>query len=267
MSDHKSQALILDRPLVFFDLETTGTNISRDRIVEISILKRYPDGESYSTTQRIHPTIPIPEQASLIHDIYDQDVKDKPNFAKIARRMFDVLYGCDLAGYNCIKFDIPMLAEEFARVGIQFPRPDVRVIDAYMIYSHFHKRTLQAALKHYTGEELTEAHQAQADTEATYKVIMAQVREHREIGNTLESIATFCASENTVDQAGKLIRNEQGDICFNFSKYKGQPVKDNLQFARWMLEQDFTVATKQHIAQIIDQQRSFCLAEDRPDFK
>ncbi len=252
--------LQLDRPLVFFDLETTGLSVATDRIVEISFLKVYPHLlDTHSWTERLNPTIPISPSAQAVHGISDEDVADKPTFKKMARRFYEYLGNCDLAGFNCRRFDVPMLAEEFLRCKINFPAQHTRIVDAGAIFKHFEKRTLSAALQFYCKKELTEAHQAEADTRATFEVLMAQLERYPDMGQRvgeLDLLSSF--GEKTVDWAGKICLDKDGDYCYNFSSKKGTKIKDDPGMAKWMLKQDFTLDTKQHVKRVLAEFKVSC---------
>jgi DNA polymerase-3 subunit epsilon len=245
--------LQLDRPLVFFDLETTGLSVASDRIVEISFLKVYPEFlDTHRWTERLNPTIPISESARQVHGISDEDIADKPTFKKMARQFFDYLQDCDLAGYNCLRFDVPMLAEEFLRCRIPYPTPETRIVDVGVIFKKYEKRTLAAALQFYCQKELTNAHTAEADTLATFEVLLAQLQRYTDLGravNELDHLSSF--DVQTVDWAGKICLDEDGDACYNFSSKKGTKIKDQPGLAEWMLRQDFTLDTKQHVRRIL----------------
>ena len=241
--------LKLQKPIVFFDLETTGVNAIHDRIVEISYIKVFPDGNEESKTLRINPERHIPEQSSAIHGIYDEDVKDCPTFKQIARELANAIEGCDLAGFNSNRFDIPMLAEEFLRAEVDFDMTRRKFIDVQNIYHKLERRTLSAAYKFYCGKDLENAHSALADTQATYEVLQAQLDKYpNELQNDMQFLADFSRMSNNVDFAGRIVYNEQGVEVFNFGKYKGQPVSEVLRrdtgYYGWMMSGDFTLNTK-----------------------
>jgi DNA polymerase-3 subunit epsilon len=245
--------LELDRPLVFFDLETTGLSVASDRIVEISFLKVYPEFlDTHSWTERLNPTIPISESARQVHGISEKDVAEKPTFKERARQFYKYLQGCDLAGFNCRQFDVPMLAEEFLRCRIPFPTVETRIVDVGVIFKKYEKRTLAAALQFYCQKELTDAHAAEADTLATFEVLLAQLQRYTNLARAvkeLDQLSSFGVT--TVDWAGKICRDEDGDYCYNFSSKKGMKVKDHPGLAEWMLQHDFTLDTKQHVRRIL----------------
>jgi DNA polymerase-3 subunit epsilon len=246
--------LNLKKPLVFFDLETTGVNISSDRIVEISYLKVYPDGKEESKTRRINPQIHIPEDATAIHGITDEDVKDCPVFKEIARSLAAQIEGCDLAGFNSNRFDIPLLAEEFLRAGISIDLNKRKFIDVQTIYHKMEPRNLAAAYKYYCGKDLTQAHSAEADTRATCEVLMAQLDNYPDLENDVDKLSVFSSFTNNVDFAGRMIFNEQGEEVINFGKYKGKLVKDVLSrdpgYYSWIMQGDFSLDTKQKLTEI-----------------
>lgn len=247
--------LPLTRPLVFFDLETTGTDIVADRIVQISVLKIFPDKSEESRTRLINPGIPIPAGATAVHGISDDDVRDQPAFRSVARGLFEFLAGCDLAGYNSNNFDVPFLVEEFARCGLEFPQPGTKLIDVCTIFKRKEERTLTAAYKFYCGRTLEHAHDAAADVRATYEVFARQLDRYPDLGAaTLEELHEYCTREETVDYARKLARNDQGEIVFNFGKYKDQTVTSQPDYARWMTESDFPEGTKVILRKILDGQ-------------
>lgn len=247
--------LNLKNPLVFFDLETTGINIATDRIVELCYIKVYPNGNEESKSMRINPEMHIPEASSAIHGIYDEDVKDCPTFKQIARELANAIEGCDLAGFNSNRFDIPMLAEEFLRAEIDFDMTRRKFIDVQNIYHKLEKRTLSAAYKFYCGKDLENAHSALADTQATYEVLQAQLDKYpNKLQNDMQFLADFSRMTNNVDFAGRIVYNEQGVEVFNFGKYKGMPVTEVLQkdsgYYGWVMQGDFTRNTKQVLTQL-----------------
>lgn len=258
--------LKLNNPLAIFDLETTGTNVSQDRIVELSIVKVMPDGTQEIKTRRINPTIPIPLESSLVHGIYDKDIKEEPTFKSIAKSLDDFLNECDLGGFNCVKFDIPLLVEEFARAGIDFDTSHRKLVDAQKIFHMMEKRTLTAAYKFYCDKELEGAHGAEADTLATWEVIKAQVDKYKGqdvIDNSGEKIGTVSedikelhqvTANNMVDLAGRFVFNKDGVEVFNFGKHRHKAVEDVLRvetgYYDWMMKGDFPADTKRKLTQI-----------------
>ena len=258
--------LFLKKPLAFFDLETTGINISRDRIVEISIVKALPNGSEEVRTQRINPEMPIPLETSLIHGIYDEDVKDCPTFKQVAKTLAAFLEGCDLAGFNSNRFDVPMLVEEFLRVDVDFEVKNRRLIDTQRIFHLMEPRNLSAAYKFYCGKQLVGAHGAEADALATYEVLNAQVKHYAgvevistdgkvevPIHNDMDVLHKLTASQN-VDFAGRMVYNEQGEEVFNFGKHNGKKVMDVLKkepaFFDWIIKNDFPLDTKRKLTEI-----------------
>jgi DNA polymerase III subunit epsilon len=246
--------LNLKRCLAFFDIETTGLNITTDRIVEISILKIHPDGKEESKTFLVNPEIPISQESLNIHGITNNDVKDKPTFQQIAKSIAQFLEGCDFAGYNSNKFDIPVLAEEFLRTNIDFDISKHRFIDVQVIFHKMEQRTLTAAYQFYCHKQLENAHHAEADTLATYEILLAQLDRYNDLQNDVEYLSHFSAHTRNVDLAGRVILDENGVETFNFGKYKGQHVTDVFKkdpnYFKWMMDGDFTRNTKQVISQI-----------------
>ena len=247
--------LNLKNPIVFFDLETTGINITNDRIVELCYIKVYPNGNEESKSMRINPEMHIPETSSAIHGIYDEDVCDCPTFKQVAKDLANTIEGCDLAGFNSNRFDIPVLVEEFLRVGIDIDLSKRKFVDVQNIYHKLERRTLSAAYKFYCGKDLENAHSAMADTQATYEVLMAQLdRYPDELQNDVAFLSEFSKMSNNVDFAGRMVYDEQGVEVFNFGKYKGRAVKDVLRtdpgYYGWMLQGNFARNTKQVLTQI-----------------
>lgn len=246
--------LNLKNPLVFFDLETTGINIVSDRIVEIAILKVQVNGKEELRSYRINPEMPIPRQASEIHGIYDEDVKDAPTFKQIARDLAKFIEGCDLGGFNSNKFDIPLLAEEFIRVDVDFDMQKRRFVDVQTIFHKMEKRTLEAAYKFYCDKDLKDAHSAEADTVATYEVLKAQLDRYPELENDVSFLAKFSSHNRTVDFAGRIVYNDKDVEVFNFGKYKGVSVEEVLEkdpgYYGWMMNGDFPLYTKKVLTNI-----------------
>ena len=216
--------LNLKKPLVFFDLETTGVNVTHDRIIEISYIKVYPNGKEEEKTLRLNPEMPIPAEATAIHHITDDDVRDKPTFKDVAKDLDKVFEGCDIAGFNSNKFDIPLLVEEFLRAGINFDVSKRKFIDIQTIFHKMEQRTLVAAYKFYCGKNLEEAHSANADTRATYEVLKAQLDRYGNLENDVDFLSKFSSQNRNVDLAGRIILNADDKEIFNFGKYKGQLV-------------------------------------------
>lgn len=246
--------LKLKNPLVFFDLETTGTNIVTDRIVEISYLKVYPNGREESKTIRINPGMHIPETVSAIHGIFDEDVKNCPTFKQVAKEIMNDIEGSDLAGYNSNRFDIPLLAEELLRADVDIDFMKRKFIDVQVIFHKMEQRTLSAAYKFYCNSELENAHTAEADTQATYQVLQAQLDRYPELENDVEFLSKFTAQTNNVDFAGRIIYNEKGEEIINFGKYKGQKVidifKKDVGYYGWIMNSDFALHTKKVLTNI-----------------
>ncbi|MDX2443296.1 MAG: exonuclease domain-containing protein [Bacteroidales bacterium] len=246
--------LNLNNPIAFFDLETTGINIVSDRIVEISILRISPKGEEEVLTERINPGIPIPQESSKIHGITDQDVKNAPSFKEVAKKLAKFIEGCDLGGYNCNKFDVPLLAEEFLRVGVEVNFKKRKVVDVQVIFHKMEQRTLSAAYKFYCSKDLTDAHSAQADTIATYEVLKAQLGHYDNLENDMQYLSQFSAHTKNVDFAGRVIYNDKGVEVFNFGKFKGKSVeqvlKDEPGYYGWIINGDFPLYTKNVVTEI-----------------
>ena len=247
--------LKLQKPIVFFDLETTGANAIHDRIVEISYIKVFPDGNEESKTLRINPERHIPEQSSAIHGIYDEDVKDCPTFKQVARDIAAIFVNSDIAGFNSNYFDVPMLVEEMLRAGIDFDITKCRLIDVQNIYHKLEQRTLSAAYKFYCGKNLEDAHSAQADTRATYEVLKAQLDKYPDkLNNDVQFLSSFSKMNDNVDFAGRIIYNDKHIPVFNFGKYKGQSVEDVLArdpgYYGWMMQGDFPQNTKQVLTKL-----------------
>ncbi len=262
----KKMNLNLKNPLVFLDLETTGINVVTDRIVEIALLKIYPDGREEEKLQRINPEMPIPPQASAIHGIYDEDVKDAPIFKEVAKIYAKFIEGCDLAGYNSNRFDIPLLTEEFLRAEVDIDLKKRKFIDVQTIFHRMEKRTLAAAYKFYLEKELANAHSAMVDTRATYDVLRAQLDrydgiEFEENGkksfpvvNDIDQLSAFSSFDRNVDYAGRIILNEKGVEVINFGKHKGKPVEQVLReepaYYSWMMNGEFPLYTKKVLTSI-----------------
>ena len=246
--------LNLKNPLFFFDLETTGIDIVKDRIVEIAYLKVYPNGKEESKTMRINPTIPIPPQSTEIHGITDGDIKDCPTFAEYAKELSKIIEGCDLAGYNSNKFDIPLLAEEMLRANVDIDLMKRKFVDVQVIFLKKEQRTLSAAYKFYCNKQLENAHSADADTIATYEVLKAQLDRYPDIKNDVDEISKFSSHNKNADFAGRMIFDDDGDEIFNFGKYKGKKVTDVLEkdpgYYGWMMNSDFPLYTKKVLTNI-----------------
>ena len=247
--------LKLERPLVFFDLETTGLSIATDRIVELSYYKVFPNGTAEGKTLRINPEMHIPEEASAIHGIYDEDVKDCPTFKQVVNDVVALLEGSDLAGYNSTNYDIPLLAEELLRAGANIDLKSKKMVDVFTIFTRHEPRNLTAAYKFYCGKDLEGAHSAQADTMATYEVLMAQMERYEDLPETVEGLAEVTKTrENLADFAGKIAYDQQGVEVFNFGKYRGTRVIDVFRrdpsYYAWLMGTDFPQYTKQIFTRI-----------------
>lgn len=259
--------LHLTRPLIFFDLETTGLMVGKDRIVEICLLKIEPNGEEHSITQMINPECPIPEETSLIHGIYDKDVADKPTFKDVAGMLNSFIGNADLAGFNSNKFDVPLLVEEFLRAGVSFDVDNRHFIDVQNIFHRMEQRTLKAAYKFYCNKPLEHAHSAEADARATFEVLKAQIERYANtpfedksgntsypVKNDVKQLADFSGNSHWADLVGHLVFNHGGEVCFNFGKHKGKPVKEIFKaepsYYSWMMNADFPLSTKRILTKI-----------------
>lgn len=246
--------LNLKNPLVFFDLETTGIDITKDRIVEISYVKVFPNGKEESKTMRINPERPIPPESTAIHGITDDDVKDCPTFKAVAKTLAAQIEACDLAGYNSNRFDIPLLAEEFLRADVNIDLNRRKFVDVQTIFHKMEQRTLSAAYKFYCNKTLENAHTAAADTMATYEVLQAQLDRYPELQNDIAFLSDFSSYNNNVDFAGRMIYNDKKEEVFNFGKFKGRLVEDVLKnepgYYAWMMNSDFPLNTKQKLTEI-----------------
>lgn len=246
-------ALTLQKPIAFIDLETTGINIGTDRIIEIAIIKIFPDKTRESKTLRLHPQMNIPPASTAVHGITDEDVKEAPSFREVAPQLAAFIGDADLSGYNSNRFDIPLLIEEFLRAGIELDMTDRKMVDVQTIFHMMEKRTLGAAYKFYCEKELTDAHSAEADAAATYEILEAQLERYAHIGNDVESILKFTGEEKLVDFARRF-SFENGVEVFNFGKYKGQSVADVLRrdpsYYDWMMKGDFPLHTKHKLTEI-----------------
>lgn len=241
--------LNIKNPIVILDLETTGLDIASDRIVEICLIKISPDGKEEIKTRRLNPTIPISSEASKIHGIYDKDVQDCPTFREIAKSLAAHIDGCDFVGYNSIKFDIPLLAEEFLRAGIDVDFRKRKMIDVQNIFHKMEQRTLVAAYKFYCGKNLEDAHSAEADTRATFEVLESQIERYPELQNDVEYLSEFSANTRNMDYAGRFVYNDKDEVIVNFGKHKGKLLATVLQqepsYYDWIMTSNFTLDTKQ----------------------
>ncbi|GHU94345.1 DNA polymerase III subunit epsilon [Bacteroidia bacterium] len=246
--------LQLKKPLLVFDLETTGTDIARDRIVEIAMVKIMPNGTEQVKTQRLNPTIPIPAEATQVHHISDADVKNCPTFKQEAKNIYAFMEGCDLAGYNSLHFDVPLLVEEFLRVGMDVDLRSCQHIDVQNIFHKMEQRTLVAAYKFYCHNDLVDAHSAVADTQATYEVLKAQLDRYKDLQNDVKYLSEFSTKTKNVDYAGRIVIDDKGNEVFNFGKHKGKRVTDVLtaepSYFDWMLKSEFALDTKRVLTQI-----------------
>jgi DNA polymerase-3 subunit epsilon len=247
--------LQLTRPIAFIDLETTGINISTDRIIEIAIVKISPDGTQQVKRKFINPQMPIPPGSTEIHGITDEMVKDAPTFKQVSNEIKQFLENCDMGGYNSNRFDVPMLIEEFLRVGIEFSIDGRKLVDVQKVFHMMEQRTLSAAYKFYCQKILEGAHSAEVDATATWEVLEAQVERYPQIGNTVESIVKFTGEDDIVDFARRFIK-DKGIEIFNFGKHKGKPVtqvlKEEPQYYDWMMKGDFAMNTKQKLTEILN---------------
>jgi len=235
--------LALSKPIVFADVETTGVNTSQDRVVSIAVLKIMPDGKREEKYILMNPGRPIPEASTKIHGITNEMVKDKPPFSQYAKGMLEFFEGCDIGGFNCVRFDIPLLSEEFARCGMNFPDPNAKFIDVAVIYHKKQSRTLAAGYKFYVGKELEGAHNAQADINATVEIFLKQLEVYPELKD-IDAVVDYCRVDNRVDLAGKILRDTEGDYIYSFGKHRGVKVKKEPSYAQWMLGGDFSINTK-----------------------
>lgn len=247
--------LQLKRPVAFIDLETTGTNLATDRIVEIAIVKVALDGSRLTKRKLINPLIPIPEATSAIHGITNEMVKDAPTFKQAANEIKQFIENCDIGGYNSNQFDIPLLVEEFLRSGLEFSLDGRKLIDVQRVFHLMEQRTLSAAYKFYCQKVLVDAHSAEADATATWEILEAQLERYPQLGNTIEFVCTFCGEEDLVDFARRFIKVNCVEV-FNFGKHKGRSVEDVLkaepQYYDWMMKGDFPLHTKQKLAEIMN---------------
>lgn len=247
--------LNLKRPIIFFDLETTGLDIAKDRIVELCYIRVEPNGNEEARSMRINPEMHIPEVASSVHGITDDDVKDCPTFADVAPQLAATFEGCDLAGFNSNRFDLPLLAEEFMKAGVNIDLSHVQAIDVQNIYHKLEKRTLAAAYKFYCGRDLENAHSALADTQATYEVLQAQLDHYpNDLQNDVDFLAEFSRMNRNIDFAGRFVYDESGKELINFGKYKGKAIKDVLSrdpgYYSWIMQGVFTLNTKQVLTKL-----------------
>ena len=246
--------LNLKRPLATFDLETTGVNVAQDRIVEISIIKLNPDGSEETLTELVNPEMPIPAEAAAVHGITNEKIADKPTIKQLGSKIVDFIGDADLSGYNCLKFDVPLLMEEFLRNEIDFTMKNRKVVDVQNIFHKMEQRTLVAAYKFYCNGDLTNAHSAEADTRATLEVLKAQVEKYDNLDGNVEMLSDFSKRGNAVDFAGHIVEGENGEPLFNFGKNKGKSVvevlKTNPGYYGWMMDAQFPSYTKKVLTEI-----------------
>ncbi|MFT4981030.1 MAG: DNA polymerase-3 subunit epsilon [Bacteroidia bacterium] len=246
--------LDLSRPLAFFDLETTGVNVAQDRIVEISIIKLNPDGTEEVLTLLVNPGMPIPKGSSDIHGITDDKVANEPSFKEIATQIKDFIGNADLSGFNCLRFDVPLLMEEFLRNDFDFSMKNRKVVDVQNIFHKLEQRTLVAAYKFYCNGDLTNAHSAEADTRATMEVLLAQIIKYDELEGEVNHLHDFSKRGNSIDFAGQIVENEKGEAVFNFGKNKGKTIVEVLKkqpgYYSWMMDAQFPSYTKKVLTEI-----------------
>ena len=248
--------LNLSRPVVFFDLETTGVDVAKDRIIEIALIRIYPDGARDSLVRRVNPGMPISPGAYAVHGICDDDLKSSPRFEELAEMVFQYFQGCDLGGYNITAFDLPVLAEEFLRAGITPDFSACHVIDAQQIFFKKEKRTLEAALQFYCGKTLENAHSAEADTLAVIDVLLGQLERYEDLCGSVERLHHYCKAENAfIDYARRLVRQGE-EVCYNFGKHKGKSVREILAkepgYHQWVIASDFPLYTKHCLQETVD---------------
>ena len=246
--------LRIERPLCFFDLETTGINITNDRIVEIAILKLNPDEKIEKKVWLVNPEMLIPKEVSEIHGITDDKVADAPTFKEISKTIYNFIKGSDLAGYNSDRFDIPLLMEEFLRSEVDFETKNLRTIDVQTIFHKMEQRNLTAALKFYCNKKLENAHSAMVDTQATYDVLMSQLDRYSDLEPSISFLSDFTTRRKNADFAGYIVFNKENVECFSFGKHKGQTVENILDkepgYFGWLLKSDFPLYTKKILTQI-----------------
>jgi DNA polymerase III subunit epsilon len=244
----------LRNPLIFFDLETTGIDVVSDRIVELSYLKVFPDGSEQSRTWLINPGRPIPPAVTAIHGISDEDVKDAPQFHQIAQTLANEFEGCDFAGFNSNKFDIPLLAEEFLRTNVDFDMKKRKFVDVMVIFMKMEQRNLAAAYRFYCNKDLSNAHSAEADTRATYEILQSQIGRYDDLENDVDYLSGFSSHTRNVDYMGRIIYNDNDVEIINFGKYKGMPVEEVLEkdpgYYSWVMNADFPLYTKKVLTSI-----------------
>ena len=250
--------LQLKRPIVFFDLETTGTDNAKDRIVELAFIKLMPDGRKEKYVKRINPGMPIPPESTVFHGITDEDVKNSPSFKQIAHELYEWLRGCDMGGYNSSKFDLPLLAEEFLRAGVNVDFTERNMVDVQQIFFKMEARTLSAAYAFYCNKQLENAHSAEADITATIEVLEAQLEKYTDIASDVPGLHKFTHTDEYVDYARRMVMKD-GHPVFNFGKHKGRKVEEIFtaepQYYDWMMQADFSLHTKQKISEILNKMK------------
>jgi DNA polymerase-3 subunit epsilon len=246
--------LKLVKPICFFDLETTGTNVAKDRIVEISILKIFPNGNKESKTWLVNPEMKIPDVVIAVHGITNEKVAKEPTFKELSKEIYTMIKDCDLGGFNSDRFDIPLLAEEMLRAEVEFEMKNMHSVDVQTIFHKMEKRTLEAAYKFYCNKNLVDAHSAEADTIATYEVLLAQLDRYPELENNIKKLAQFSQRKQSVDFAGFIILDEHGEEIFSFGKHRNKKVRQVLEeepgYFGWIMNADFPLYTKKVLTQI-----------------
>lgn len=244
----------MTRPICFFDLETTGVNVAKDRVVEISILKIFPNGNKESKTWLVNPEMDIPAEVVAVHGINNEKVANEPTFKELSKEIYAIIKDCDLGGYNSDRFDIPLLAEEMLRAEVDFDMKNTVSVDVQTIFHKMEKRTLEAAYKFYCDKDLTNAHSAAADTNATYEVLKSQLERYPELENDMKKLSEFTTRKKSVDFAGFIIIDKDGDEAFSFGKHKGKKVDEVLEkepgYFGWILNADFPLYTKKILTQL-----------------
>ncbi len=250
--------LSLKKPIIFFDLETTGTDAAKDRIIDMALVKLMPDGTRESFIKRVNPGIPIPAETTAIHGITDEDVKDSPTFKQVAHNLYEWMKNCDLGGYNSARFDLPMLAEEFLRAGINVDFTERHMVDVQQIFFKMESRTLSAAYAFYCNKQMENAHNAEADILATIEVLEAQLDKYTDLTNDVQTLHNYTTTDQYVDYARRMIMKD-GHPVFNFGKHKGRKVEEIFtiepQYYDWMMGADFSLHTKQKISEILNRMK------------
>jgi DNA polymerase-3 subunit epsilon len=250
--------LELKRPIVFFDLETTGTDPAKDRIIELALVKLLPDGSRDKYVRRINPGMPIPPSSTEIHGITDEDVKDCKPFKQLAHEIYEWMRGCDMGGYNSSKFDLPLLAEEFLRAGVEVDLSDRHMVDVQQIFFKMESRSLSAAYAFYCNKQMENAHNAEADILATIEVLEAQLDKYTDLSKDVKTLNDFTQQDQYVDYARRIVMKD-GHPVFNFGKNKGRKVEEVFtsepQYYDWMMQADFALHTKQKISEILNRMK------------